>query len=57
MKNDYRIPSILLGVTFVLAILSTPASAENWETGPPIPEGAEEVLGTGVGSSMVTNDG
>ncbi len=53
MKNDYRIPSILLGLAFVLANLSTPAYAESWETGPPIPEGAEEVLGTGVGNFMV----
>jgi hypothetical protein len=42
MKNDHRIPSIPVGLAFVLAILSTPASAESWMTGPPIPEGGRD---------------
>ena len=41
----------------IVAILTTPALAETWEAGPPIPEGAEEVLGVGVGNSMLVYGG
>ncbi len=55
MKRFFRSITVFLFV--VLAILSTSSFAETWEIGPPIPEGAEEVIGTAVGNTMLVYGG